>query len=151
MVLKGRISADTEEAWEAAIGMCTKTEAAEIEWLQEDGCEGCGYDGPEGAGPERRRVLSFCQCQQMEENLYKMFLKFKISSWQGARPSLLSFDFQSLEVLRALTLQSLERDSQAYSFMYIRVYIPTEIPLSSLCVGSMCACMDTHTWVQVTD
>lgn len=31
MVLKGRISADTEEAWEAAIRMCTKTEAAEIE------------------------------------------------------------------------------------------------------------------------
>lgn len=31
MVLKGRISADTEETWEAAVGMCTKTEAAELE------------------------------------------------------------------------------------------------------------------------
>lgn len=31
MVLKGHISADTGKTWEAAVGMCMKTEAVELE------------------------------------------------------------------------------------------------------------------------
>lgn len=48
MVLKGRISADTEETWEAAVGMCMKTEAVELELALERWMRGLWVRWPRG-------------------------------------------------------------------------------------------------------